>query len=860
LCSTIDQVGSRLLFRGYGVSDSMKPVHAGLLGADCLILLDEAHLAEPFRQTLEWVRGYRGNAWRDAERGHGSPWSVAILTATPAVAGGSRFDLLEADRSDPVLGPRLTASKPARLIEAAKSGRTHDKDAGADSGAADRSDVGPLVSATVTTLERLQGGGVAQPAIGVVVNRVARARAVFSRLNDLFADKADVLLMIGPARAVERKELIGQLQPIRPGNGARRLERPLLVVATQCIEAGVDLDFDGLVSDAAPLSALRQRFGRLNRTGRPITPRAVIVALPEVLAPRYEDPVYGVAIKATWDYLMAHASVGDDGSPIFDFGVEPASRIEREAPPSPDVSVRPADAPVLLPAHLDLLAQTSPIPAVDPDVGLYLHGPHQQPDAVAVVWRADIVAPENIGKDDTSDAVRRLLLLVPPRASEAIALPVWAVRRWLRSVTRSTRDGATSELADVPGSDPRDDVPKRVARTPVAFRWRGDEEHSRWTDAESLRPGDTIVVPAIYGGVDRFGWDPDHRSAAGYAISATDVADSAASPFSGRRFAVRVAPGLIEDVSAEELAESIATGVSGRWQNRRDALLRLSLPEVLQEHLRRLDKARGGRVVVHDDLYGPDDDGRPRGVVFVAALGLKDEPPGEASVPTTEDDTAGSVGVECPLVEHNADVARHAAIFGQRCGLPADRVRDLEIAGSLHDLGKADSRWQRWIHGGDPLGPDPDDTRQILAKSARPVPVRTWEPAGLPFRWRHEALSVRLATLLDTFNDAPDPELVLWLIGTHHGYGRPFFPHADPDDSLLRALPSIVGLDGDLPPAPGPQSLAFDWKGIDWTGLGERVRQRYGLWELARLEATLRLADHRASEMPGRDFGERGGE
>lgn len=833
LCSTVDQVGSRLLFRGYGLSDRMKPIHAGLLGSDCLLLLDEAHLAEPFRQTLSSVRRLRG--------ADTSPFQTALLSATPGKHGG-RFGLDAADLAHPVLAGRLMVSKPARLVEIVGK-------PGADP---IRRRAEEYTGLTRSMLDRLAAQGLGAPVIGVVVNRVARARATFEMLRERLPE-ADVMLIIGPARAADRLGLSRTLEPIRTGQHEARgqLGKPLVLVATQTIEAGVDLDLDGLLTEAAPLDALRQRFGRLNRDGRPITAEATIVAFKEDVGAKTDDPIYGDRIAKTWQRLQELSTA--DG--IVDFGIAALdARITDDDATA--LSAPMSNAPVLMPAYAHLWAQTAPVPRADPDVALFLHGPDRAPASVQVVWRADIMEADLRRRDaaHVRELLTSRLALMRPRATEAIEVPLWSVRAWLERA-----DVTQERLSDVGERAPESSLEERRGRP--AFRWAGeDSERTGVVQARHLRNGDLIVVPAAYGGCDAWGWSPASES------PVIDVADLAQEPFWGHRFVVRVTAELVaqerrceaeegDEDSDPRIDEVLATRIPqalGQHEGERptallDGVRALDLPLSLKRRLAALDHSKARLQAVFP--YGFDGENRPRGVVFVAPGGIADADAAEpVGSPATESDEIGAFAERAvSLIEHSGHVRQWAEHFSRMAGLAPALLADVALAAFLHDAGKADPRYQAYFAGGDPYGPDSDE---VLAKSGqRRLPREAWTRSGLPDKWRHEALSVRLALLHPDLEQANDRQLVLWLIGTHHGFGRPLFPHDDPDDSRSRpGLLRAFGVEVDLPPGPGAQSLAFDDCGCDWSSLFEILKRRYGIWGLARLEAFVRLADHRASE------------
>jgi len=805
--STVDQIGSRLFFRGYGLSPRSASIHAGLLGNDTLILLDEVHLAEPFAQTLDAARALRqGSDLPDR-------YAVVRMSATPgASTAGTTFSIDEADRNHPVLSRRLSASKVATLVPVKVTGDDEGKK------------LETVADQAVAAARRLQSEGA--KVVGIILNRVDGARRAYARLADDTA--TDRILVTGRMRPIDRDAVVKELQRRAGPRERGDSDRPLVVVATQCLEAGADLDFDALVTECASLDAVRQRFGRLDRQGALGVSKAVILGRSDAVG-REDDPIYGSALRDTWAWLT---SVARDGT--VDFGIA-------ALPPTPSDAVlapRP-NAPVLLPGHIDAWAQTSPRPDYDPDLALWLHGPQRPSADVQVVFRGDLSLPEHEDADPGGAIVR--LSAARPSSLEALSIPIGAARRWLGG--QPVGPIADVVAGDIESHGPERRNEKKEDHGVVALRWRADD--SEWVRATDLRPGDTLVVPTTLGGIRDGSFDPESKAVVtdvgdlaalrGRALAQVRLGPACLDPWAIPAEQVATAPVPVKDETAAELRSRVRRWVSGLPEQRpHQSLARdfewTAFRDVLgsaRTKLRVAVDGAGGAVV-----SAQVDPAQLRGQAEVADA-------------ITEDDDSPFIGVDLSLRQHSSDVRDVARRFATRLGLTASLSNDLALAAWLHDVGKADDRFQRWLVGGNEVAAAA--LVEPLAKSRFPKASPTGRReaqarAGYPRGYRHELLSVAMAHANEgALAEAHDRDLVLHLVASHHGFARPFAPFDDHPDELQVSLTH-----GDVEMSASTRHR-FARLGSEVPERFFALQEKYGWWGLAWLEAILRLADHRAS-------------
>jgi len=749
ISTTVDQIGSAIVFRHYRARREMASIYAALTACDAMIVLDEAHLSEPFARTLETIK----REHRDPLR----PLALVRMSATsraPATVALGPEDL----RTDLV---RLRTRTPKNATVVKVNSATEDATVAAE-------------------IDRLVATG--RMRIAVVRNTVGCARRSFSSLRK--GRGRDTVLMIGRSRPVDRDRVVRQWSPVLELGSKTDMTRPVVVVCTQCIEVGVDFDFDAMITDVASLEALRQRLGRLGRAGG--TPCPVMVLVRDD-----EDPVYGPSATAVGSWLLARQN---DLDLCWD-------RVEDMLRSTPDderttLHGEPLEVPVLSSDILDLWARTFPRPSSDPLPDPFLHGYGCSPE-VMIAWRSDLDPADSRLWADT-------VALVPPSSREYVSVPIWEAVRFLAGKSASK---AGDMLGDIPVED-REQVANDVRRCLV---WRRTADASVVVDRpRDISPGDVLVVPAIYGGHDDYGWSGNGKDIPEDVQLAVD-ADR------GRlrvRVHERMLPASTEPAWKQHVEPMLAVD---------DPYFAAILDAVIQV-LPVDDPIRGALASLYPDgqvcgasLY-PDG----HGVVFVPKMSER---------MVDEDDLSDSP-VDVTLDTHQEDVERWASRFADILLPPHLAVIEAK-AGKVHDEGKVRPRWQLML-------PRRDDADGVLLAKGQ---LKGHGKRTLPSWWRHEFSSVEMVERTKIPQSSWDPDLLLYLVGTHHGYGRPFAPPcADRrPERFSRRIPDtaeIVEVSSD-----------YRFMRVDggWASLFTNMTRRHGRWNLAFLETILRLADWEAS-------------
>ncbi len=493
IVGTVDMVGSRLLFSGYGISPRMRPYQAGLLGADTLIMLDESHLVPPFEKLLEAVQDDENlfGPRDDADRAMLPRFRLLSLSATGRARAGARFRLDQHDLEDRIVRKRLAAQKHLVTVDA--GGRK-------------------LEEALAQQAWAVAGHGSKSARYLIYCNSrdtAEKTRHAIERLAKAAKTRIDIELLVGARRVRERVDAADRLKELGYLAGSeRRSDVPAFLIATSAGEVGIDLDADHMVCDLAPWERMVQRLGRVNRRGdgdakvvvvHDVEPRA---KKPET--PKAEEIRAAIAWRSrTVIEALPRDARGVDASP----GALRDLKINAEATPllaqQIDAATTPAPLhPALNRALVDAWSMTSlEDHAGRPEIAPWVRGwIDDESPQTAVVWRRHLpVRPQD--ELLSNEEIERFFDAAAPHFSEKLETETWRVVEWLTARALAGRASGTLSGNDVVAfALTPDNGLRRRYRLRELVKSDGED---KWREAalERQLAGTTIVVDVRLAGL-----------------------------------------------------------------------------------------------------------------------------------------------------------------------------------------------------------------------------------------------------------------------------------------------------------------------------------------------------------------------
>ncbi len=712
IVGTVDMIGSRLLFSAYGrVGPWGRALEAGLLGQDCLIVLDEAHLCTPFAATLEAIERQNRQEKRLApfaviRMGATMEPVVDMLKRTPGLPQEqeSIFKLLEKDTSiNGSYWSKETDENDVRnRLEARK--RIEVEELKADSG------VGAHLADWAFKKSQADTGAV----IGIVLNTVAEARKCVAKLlKHHHVPGEQIVTLTGSMRGWDRDEVVKSDKYERLKSQRDRKvvhDKSIFLVATSCVEVGADIDCDHLGVEACAADSLIQRLGRVNRLGKRKDVTVMLVGDENATGPA------GKVFKHVQELVANGKEL--QGSPATFLGRLKDGLNEKEWRALFDVRVPP---PALTSAVLDDLAMTSKYPnsGARPDVSRWLHGSVEDSSLyVELAWRAEL------DRVTDPDDATRLIAAFPVGARETARCPFSEAVELLEAIhDRAKKDQALGTRVLL--------IIRYGETTALPLRELPADD----SKLQAAVYNATVVLPTSAGGYDGQFVDPASTK------PVKDIAEEAQPKSRAQRRRLWVDSGK---VTATVANGDKPQGIEQEIKPDTDAEDLLSeVKNVAHELL-----GKGWQLV---DAAGT----RTRGVVVARE--------DRRALEEAEDDD-GSLGFqnEVLLTQHHEHARSKATELCQRLSLP-ERLRDTVIeAAGQHDLGKNRPWWQRAVGRIE---------KPAVAKSRHSHFDHKINQGYRHELGSVADLGDGKASLPTTV----DRELCLHLVAAHHGHARPGF-------------------------------------------------------------------------------------